>query len=119
MVAFLSGLHPPRRIRGGGLDYPDAVGNNVTRQGVFESRRALLTAPNRVNIRYLRNTLLILVAAGAMTRDLLAGSFMGHALARLRQRALKFSTLLRAMNKTGVGLPFCSVILTRGYKVLR
>jgi uncharacterized membrane protein len=49
----------------------------------------------------------------------LAGSFVGQALARLKQGTLKAFTLVRELNNAGITLAICSVIFTLGYKILK
>lgn len=49
----------------------------------------------------------------------LTGSFVGQALGRLRQGSLDVSTLEHELNRVGIALAVCSVILTLGYKLLK
>ena len=49
----------------------------------------------------------------------LTGSFVGQDLARLKQGTLSVSTLVREMNKAGIALAVCGLVLTIGYKPLK
>jgi len=49
----------------------------------------------------------------------LAGSFIGHALARVRQGTLDIPVLIGKMNKAGIALAVCSILLTFGYMILK
>lgn len=49
----------------------------------------------------------------------LTGSFVGQALARVRQGALEASTLIHRMNRAGLGLAFLGLFLTACYKLLK
>ena len=49
----------------------------------------------------------------------LTGSFVGQALARVRQGTLEASTLIHQMNRAGLGLAFLGLFLTACYKLLK
>lgn len=49
----------------------------------------------------------------------LTGSFVGQALARVKQGTLKVSVLIHEMNRAGIALAVCGIILTTSYKLLK